>query len=183
MKALAILKRCLLRDGFEFSEGKLLTKGDVAHLPDVEDAASHFDTPELQRQIVRMREAVESDPGLAIGTAKELVETTCRTILHDRSAPCSDSSTIIELVKAVRRELELLPESVPDGAKAADTIRRLLSNLGTIAQGLGELRNAYGTGHGRTAQSASLSPRHARLAVGAAATLATFLFETHQERN
>jgi AbiJ N-terminal domain 3 len=32
-------------------------------------------------QITRMESAVENDPGLAIGTAKELVETVCRTIL------------------------------------------------------------------------------------------------------
>lgn len=61
-------------------------------------------------------------------------------------------------------------------------IRRLLSNLGNIAQGLGELRNLYGTGHGKHGKSKGLNPRHARLAVGAASTLALFLFETHQER-
>jgi hypothetical protein len=53
-----------------------------------------------------------------------------------------------------------------------------LSNLGTIGNGLAELRGLYGTGHGKTAE---LSARHAKLAVGAAATLATFLFETHKE--
>lgn len=58
-----------------------------------------------------------------------------------------------------------------------------MSNLGTIAQGLGELRNLYGTGHGRTGATRGLKPRHARLAVGSAATLATFLLETHEERS
>jgi hypothetical protein len=60
-------------------------------------------------------------------------------------------------------------------------IKRLLSNLGTIGNGLAELRGLYGTGHGKHGRSASLSARHAKLAVGAASTLAVFLFETHKE--
>jgi len=55
-------------------------------------------------------------------------------------------------------------------------------DLRTVVQGLGELRNLNGTGHGRGGRTKGLGARHARLAVGAAATLATFFFETHQER-
>src|SRR5947209_5042830 len=57
-----------------------------------------------------------------------------------------------------------------------------LNNLATISQGLAELRNPFGTGHGKDAGSRGLNKRHARLAVGAATTLGVFLFETHQER-
>jgi hypothetical protein len=59
-------------------------------------------------------------------------------------------------------------------------IRRLLSNLGTIAQALTELRNSYGTGHGKSVQAKGLTSRHAKLAAGAAIALAVFLFETHE---
>lgn len=64
-----------------------------------------------------------------------------------------------------------------------ETIRRLLSNLATITSGIAELRNSYGTGHGKAASSKGLGPRHAKLAVGAASTLAVFLAETHRETN
>jgi hypothetical protein len=60
-------------------------------------------------------------------------------------------------------------------------IKRLLSSLATIANGLAELRGLYGTGHGKHGKASGLSRRHAKLAVSAAATLATFLFETHNE--
>jgi hypothetical protein len=60
----------------------------------------------------------------------------------------------------------------------------MLMNLATIVQGSAELRNAYGTGHGKSKTQARrrLRPRHARLAVGSAATLGTFLYETHEAR-
>jgi hypothetical protein len=66
--------------------------------------------------------------------------------------------------------------------KAAETVKRLLNNLATITQGVAELRNQYGTGHGKAAGSKGLGPRHAKLAVGAASTLAVFLAETHNEK-
>ena len=78
---------------------------------------------------------------------------------------------------------DLISKKIPDATKGANAIRRLLGSLGTVAQALGELRNLYGTGHGRDGRVRGLTSRHARLAVGAAATLAVFLFETHQERS
>jgi len=88
-----------------------------------------------------------------------------------------------QLVKITTRELRLTPNDIPDSTKAAETIKRLLSNLATITQGIAELRNQYGTGHGRDARSAKgLQSRHAKLAVGAASTLAVFMMETYRER-
>lgn len=79
-------------------------------------------------------------------------------------------------------ELNLVPETVPEAARGADMIKRLLSNLGTIGNGLAELRNLYGTGHGKHGSATGLSARHAKLAVGADSTLVVFLFETHSEQ-
>lgn len=136
----------------------------------------------VARQLTRMESAVDTDPELAIGTAKEFVETICKTILAETGKPADDNLDIPALVKRVRGELSLLSEQVPDAAKGAKTIKRLLSNLGTIAQGLAELRSKYGTGHGQHAGTKGLQPRHARLAVSAAAALGVFLFETYQEK-
>jgi hypothetical protein len=89
---------------------------------------------------------------------------------------------IPELVKLTAKELDLTPADIPEQAKASETIKRLLSNLASITQGVAELRNHYGTGHGKAAGAKGLQPRHAKLAVGAASTLAVFLAETHNER-
>lgn len=134
-------------------------------------------------QITRMESAVENDPGLAIGTAKELVETVCKTILEERGVSIDGSHDLPKLVKQTAKELKLTPSDIPDEAKASDSIKRLLSNLATITNGVAELRNSYGTGHGKSAKSKGLGARHAKLAVGAASTLAIFLVETHHEQN
>jgi hypothetical protein len=177
------LKKWIERDGFEYNDGKLNPVGKHHGLDHISDTVNRFDLPELHRQIQRMQAAVEDDPGLAIGTAKELVESVCKTILEQRNIQFAEDLEIGSLVKESRKALGLIPESIPNSAKGAESIRRLLSNLGNVAQGLGELRNLYGTGHGKGGSMKGLSSRHARLAVGASATLCTFLFETHLERS
>lgn len=179
---LAKLIQHLERDGFRYKKRRIAHTGRATGLPMVSAAAAALDVPELHRQLERLHEAHEADPALAIGTAKELVETTCKTILHARGIAYNDNAQVTELVKAVRAELGLLPDQIPAAAKGADVMRRLLSNLASVAQGLAELRNLYGTGHGKAGSAKGLAPRHARLAVGSAATLATFLLETHEER-
>lgn len=146
-------------------------------------ARSKVDASYLSQQITRMEAAILSDPELAIGTAKELVETVAKTILRETGQPTGAKEDLPKVVRSAAQALDLDRDSVPDAAKAAETIRRLLSNLATISNGLAELRNAYGTGHGRPAGSSGIKPRHARLAVGAAATLATFLLETYEARS
>ena len=179
----ARLNDYIRRDGFDFRDGHLVAVGTLPTAAKLKEDAMRVDAPYLVQQIERIENQIESDPRLAIGTSKELVETVCKTILADRGVAFDRKWEMSDLVKRTREELNLVPDDVPDSAKAADTIRRLLGNLGSITQSLAELRNAYGTGHGHDSRAKGLSPRHARLAAGAACTLAKFLFETHQHRS
>lgn len=176
------LKKWIEKDGFQYDKGRLIPIGKHHGLNHITDTIKSLDLPELHRQIERIQNAIEDDPSLAIGTAKELVETVCKTILNQRQIPYKEDMDIGELVKESRKALGLIPEAIPNAAKGAESIRRLLSNLGNVAQGLAELRNLYGTGHGKDGSLKGLGPRHARLAVGSAATLCTFLLETHLDR-
>ena len=150
-------------------------------LDPLKEHAKVLNANHLAEQIRRLEASVETDPSLAIGTAKELIETCCKTILAERGKPVSGTPDISTLTKETLKELKLVPEGVPDAARGADVIKRLLSNLGTIGNGLAELRGLYGTGHGKHGSASGLSTRHAKLAVGAASTLTVFLFETHKE--
>jgi hypothetical protein len=153
-----------------------------ANLAPLKEVAVVFNAQHLREQIHRMESSVNSDPSLAIGTAKELIETCCKTILAERGKQVSGTPDVSTLTKETLKELKLVPEGVSDAVRGADVIKRLLSNLGTIGNGLAELRGLYGTGHGKHGGATGLGVRHAKLAVGAAATLAVFLFETHKDK-
>jgi hypothetical protein len=88
------------------------------------------------------------------------------------------SRVLLHLIH-VRGTIDLEPTKVSPNAKGSEIIKRTLSNLGQIVTGIHELRNLYGTGHGNVRQS-GVNPRHARLVVGAGATLASFIIETFE---
>lgn len=191
-KLVQLYNSFLINDGFEIAErtrisGKPVYIGrnvGVVSLPGVgaaKESLSGSDVVYVTQQITRMEAAVLNDPGLAIGTAKELLETCCKTILSERGIEPPKNDDLGQLVKRTVKELKLTPKDIPDEAKAVDTIRVLLSNLAAITNGIAALRNKYGTGHGKAASYKGLGPRHAKLAVGAASTLAVFLVETHRE--
>jgi len=172
----------LERDGYKYEQGRIVASAADWDLGQILKAGALFDTSHLQDQVDRLRQSVDEDPGLAIGTSKELVETTCKTLLDAIGEEYDKNADVAKLVKQTCRALKLTPDDISDTAKGAETIRRTLGQLATIAISLAELRNLYGTGHGKTSGHRGLHPRHARLAVGCAATFATFLFDTYQHR-
>jgi hypothetical protein len=182
----------LRHDGYELVETSQLSGRPVfsgrsrlivpASLRQVERAVKAGDRDYLTKQITRMEGSIESDPELAIGTAKELIETCCATILLALGEQPGKDWNLPQLVKETSTRLQLAPTDVRPEARAAESIRRVLGNLGSIVAGIAELRNSYGTGHGKALGRGGLGPRHARLAVGAASTLAIFLFETYEYR-
>ena len=189
-----LFNNSLKNDGYEIIEktrisGKAVYVGrfiGTSVSPGINSAKEIFsgtDVSYISQQITRMETAVNQDPELAIGTAKELVESCCKSILQECNVTFSKKDDLPKLVKKTVKQLELTPDNIPNQAKSSDTIKRLLSNLATITQGVAELRNSYGTGHGKLSANKGLQPRHAKLAVGAASTLSVFLAETHKVRS
>ena len=56
------------------------------------------------------------------------------------------------------KALKAHPETIAPTAKGRDTIVRVLASLSQVAVGVAELRNEYGTDHGRTRPSKGLGP-------------------------
>lgn len=184
-RSVSALVQLLKRDGFELRDSRLVRRrsADTAMaLGHAEAVATTLDTEYVDQQITRMKSAVDDDPEPAIGTAKEFVETICRTILGERGGTYDRDDDVGRLVKLSLNELGITAEGVPSNGAAVKVIRRVLGGLGSVAQGLAELRNLHGTGHGKSAGHESADPHYARLAVGAATALGVFLFEIHQEQ-
>lgn len=169
------------RSGFEWQGGAFRTASPSARLADTKALAEQLDLAHLGEHVRRIENAIDTDPRQAIGSAKEMVETVAKTILERRGSPPDRNADVLELGKAVFKVLKQVPDDVPDAAKGAATIKRMLSNLASVVHGIAELRGFYGTGHGQEGKAKGLSPRHARLAVGAAAALAWYWLETDRE--
>lgn len=136
----------------------------------------------MAKEIERLERAVDGDPALAIGTAKDLVESCCKSILTKREVEFSRSADLGDLAKLVAKELQLVPEGISEEARGVKNIRSVLGNLAALTHNLAELRGLYGSGHGRDGQHRGLQPRHARLAVASAVAFIDFVADTYRER-
>lgn len=138
-----------------------------------------FTSKYLDEQRKLLWEKVSSHPTAAIGTAKDLVESCCKTILEERNKEWSRTDDLPKLVDKTQSVLAINPREVDASLPGVKAIKALLGSLASVARHLSELRNSYGTGHGKSASYEGLSERHARLAAGAALTLVEYLWETH----
>ena len=173
----------MTRDGYSYAD-KQFVPNSGRNLPNISallDHAESLDMAAVYKHIDRINNGVVDDPPLAIGESKNLIETICKYILDERGVSVQNDE-LLKLVRSTLSELALLPDDIPEKAKGYETIRRVLSSLTQIAQGLAELRNLYGSGHGPGPNVPGVQQRHALLCVGAATTLALFLLETHMER-
>jgi hypothetical protein len=142
-----------------------------------------LDADYVTQQINLMESSIENSPHISIGLAKELIETCCKSIFDERKENYDIKWDLPKLMKETTKLLKLTPDDIPNEAKAASSIKQILGSLSSVVQGIGEVRNEYGSGHGKDGKFIGLQPRHAKLAVGAASTLAIYLLETHELKN
>jgi len=165
-------------DGYAVKDGRIRLMAPAAM---IEQAYKAGDIGALASMLPRLEDA-DADPWLAIGTAKEIIEHIGRVVISKSGQPDPPKDADLgDISKAALKHLELLPSEVPEAKRGVDSIRRVLQGLVSIVQGTAELRNLYGTGHGRK-QVAQVYGRHARLVVGASLAWAQFVSETWAAR-
>lgn len=140
------------------------------------------DASAIHQQLGRIQRAALDDPALAIGTAKELVESTAKVVLRERGRPVDDKADLPALVRDAQQALLLHPSTATPGPDGSDAVKKILGAVSGIAIGLAELRNrGYGTGHGQVSNPAGLRPRHAHLAVNASVTWCRLMLDTLED--
>ncbi len=136
------------------------------------------DWPFVQSQWRKAVARVESDPEGSITAARTLVETVCKHVLNELGVEYVDDGDLPRLYKTTAQALALSPEQHDE-----QFLKQLLGGCAGIVAGSAAMRNAYGDSHGKGKDYYGPSGRYARLAVNAAATLSTFLIETHQAKS
>lgn len=140
-----------------------------------------FSSQYLSKQIELMLKMQSENPTDAIGKAKELIESCCKTILDNKGVAWDKNWNMGKLTGETLNLLNLTPESISENDPVSENIKAVLGNLRGISTKLAEIRNPYGSGHGKSASFAGLETRHAKLAVGCSITFVTFLWDTYEE--
>ena len=142
-----------------------------------------FSSEYINKQMSIMLENQSTNPTEAIGKAKELIESCCETILERNGITPNKDWKLNQLVDETMKLLEITPKHIPDTAKEATAIKAILGSLRGIATNIAIIRNAYGSGHGKSASYKGLQERHAKLAIGSSVTLVNFLWDSFERKN
>jgi len=189
---LGIYNKHLSADGFEVAQtdeisGKPVFAGrqkiiGQGHLTAKKaEIKKYLNTSYVNSKITTMNDAVYKDTDIAIGTAKELLETTCKSILKQRGQTINPEWTLPQLLKETTAILDFKPKEAEDPEKAEKSIRQMLGGITSIVHGAAELRNGYGTGHGKDANFKGLETKYAKLFVGVISEIAILYLATNGE--
>jgi len=157
--------------------GRILVANSGAATRSLESVLRARDLPALEMEFQRALSTIETDPAAAVTAACATIESLCKVYIEDERLGMPSDQSIKPLWRVVQSNLGLDPSQIAD-----DDLKRILSGLTSIIDGLGAFRTHVGSAHGRGRDSYRLSPRHARLVVHSAHTLTVFVIETWDAR-
>ncbi|WP_436961395.1 abortive infection family protein [Streptomyces sp. SudanB182_2057] len=130
-------------------------------------------------ELERASRTIADDPAATIGSAKQLIEATAKTVPREKGVAIEEHTKVPALVKQAQKALHLDASSVTPGPDSTDAVKKILGGVAAIAIGVAELRNrGYGTGHGQASAPTNLGIRHAQLAANAAITWCQLMLDT-----
>ncbi|WPD22019.1 MAG: abortive infection family protein [Candidatus Electrothrix scaldis] len=132
---------------------------------------------EIDDEFNRAYQSVDEDPPSALTAACAIVEAMCKAYIAEYRLDTPRKQTIKNVWNVVSRHLGLSPDRVEE-----DDLKKILSGLTSITDGIGSLRTHAGSAHGHAKRIYRIEPRHARLAVHSAHTLCLFVLETWQKQ-
>jgi hypothetical protein len=130
---------------------------------------------EIEEEFERAHRSVDLDPPAAVTAACAILEALCKAYIAEQGLELPSNQTVKPLWSAVSKHLKIAPESVEE-----DDLKRILSGLTSIVDGIGSYRTHAGSAHGHGKRPYKVAARHARLAVHSAHTLCLFAMETWQ---
>lgn len=171
------IEALLARNGLQYRLGGHITDGGLAASKTLKELIHGRDLPAIHREFDRALESVEAKPRDAVSASANILESIFKTYIEDNSLPMPDKQDLQPVFKVVRADLGLEPGSVED-----QDLQRIISGLFSVVDGIGALRTHASSAHSEGRKGYKLEPRHARLAVNAAHSVATFILETWDKR-
>ena len=172
-KARERIQEILRAHGLTYVKGGHIAQSGVATVSrSLQEIIQDHDLSALQTEFERILKNVESDPAAAVTASCALLESLFQTYITENGLEMPSDKSIKPLWNVVRKHLNLDAASMQD-----EDLRKIVSGLGSIVDGIAGLRTHKGSAHGHGKKQYKLEARHARLTAHAAVSLATFIFE------
>lgn len=143
----------------------------------LEEFIKDRDFVSIDMEFNRALSNVDVNPREAVSAASNILESVCKVYIAEKGLEAPAKQDLKPVWTAVRKHLGFDPSTIED-----QDLQQILSGLISITEGIGALRTHASSAHGAGKKSYKLEPRHARLAIHAAHTVALFILETWQKK-
>lgn len=171
------IRNALARSDLQYSKGGMITGTLGTPTRTLEDFIKDRNIPAIDQEFTRALENVESSPREAVSAASNILESICKVYIFDRGLVMPSKMDLKPVWTTVRKDLGFDPGMIED-----NDIQVILTGLFAVVDGIGALRTHASSAHGAGKRQYKLEPRHARLAIHSAHTVAAFILESWKKR-
>jgi hypothetical protein len=167
----------LARFGMTYRQGGRISTGATAPSRSLEEIIKGKDFPAVLSEFDRALEHVEKEPRESLSAACNILESVFKIYIEDNGLSMPARQDLQGVFKVVRADLGLDAGLVED-----EDLKRIISGIYSIVDGVGALRTHASSAHGQGRKAYKIEPRHARLAINSAHTVAAFILETWDKK-
>ncbi len=175
------LRNALAKDGLQYGRGGHITTGQGFSTKTLMERVQKEGLSAIDIEVKRALDNVEKDPPSAVLAAGAVLEAVFKTYLEQKNVKFYEKDTFSSLWKKCSSHIGMNPKEIED-----EDLKKILSGLHDIADGLMHLRNRKSASHGKSDKQMKfyrIETRHARLAVHAAHTLASYILDVMERRD
>lgn len=147
----------------------------TASIRTLSETVKKNDLPAIEQEISRALENVEKDPYAACLFASNLLEATLKHYILKKGNSYNNNDGLSDLWKTASNIMNIAPKNFDDS-----DLKRIASGLISIVTGLRNIRNKKSASHGKSEKERkqyTILPRHSRLAIHSAHTVAAYILE------
>ncbi|WP_431066139.1 abortive infection family protein [Methylotuvimicrobium sp.] len=167
----------LARANLQYIAGAKVTHISGSASRSLKDIICKLDHSSIDQEFNRAIKNVETSPREAVSAACNILESIFKTYIEEENLTLPNKQDLQPTWKVVRDDLGLNPSKIEER-----DLQEIISGIFATVNGIGALRTHASSAHGAGKKVYELKPRHARLAVHGAHTLATFVLESWQEK-
>ncbi|MEJ2763642.1 abortive infection family protein [Photobacterium sp. MCCC 1A19761] len=171
------LEKVLARCNLFYISGGIISDGTSPTSKALSELIQGRDIPSIDAEFERALSNVNTEPREAVSAACNILESIFKVYIEDENLEKPQKQDLQNVWKVVRKDLGFNTNSLED-----DDLKKILSGILSVVDGIGAFRTHASSAHGPGRKIYNLKPRHARLAVHSAHTIALFVLETWDER-
>ena len=172
------LKKALAKANLSYQQGGIIIGAHSTPVISLEQHIRKRNIESVNLEFDRAIANIESNPREAVSAACNILESVFKVYIEENRLEMPKKQDLKPTWAVVRDSLNFNPASVEDR-----DLKEILSSLAGVVGGVGALRTHASSAHGAGKKVYRVAPRHARLAVHSAHTIALFVLESWEVRS